>query len=923
MHKYFLLVALMWIATVASAQNAAVIKGRVVDSVSNKPVEFATVVVSDARDTTANFISYTLSDKNGNFALHKIPAATPLKVLISFVAYQPFRKWVTLNNNQSIDLGNILLSAKQLNEVIVKGERMPITIRKDTIEFNAEAFKVRPNAVVEDLLKKLPGVEVDNGGKITVMGKDVTKIMVDGKEFFANDPRIASKNLDADMIAKVQVYDDRENDPDHLVPDIDVKKIINLKFKKALKKSIFGKIYGGSGSNDHYQASGLINMFRDTLQVSLLGLSNNLNSTGFDFNDLYTLGGTNRGGEAISRGGFGFGRPNGKQTTTSGGVNINTDYGPKFKVNLSYLFNHVTNEFNTLNNTQQFVNDTTVKTNSTNNNISTNNTHTVSGTLLWKRDDKTSLRYAPYLYISEINSSGNYSSNSFSNYADRINNSANSNFSKNNRYQFQQNLNYNRQLKTKGASFNIDHSLSINPGSGYNLINQDLVSYVAKLPSFSFRRRGDNDSKSNSANVSATYRYPVTKKLTLDISALTDYSNNLDKVSTYDYNPVTGQYDSFLLLQSSDLTRSKYTGSLNPGATYTFKNGLNIVGHLLTQVQHINNKFGRGADDLQQDYFNVLPNVNVNYKSFSVGYNRNMTLPNVGDLIPYSVVFSPIYSVTGNPDLKPTRRNTFSAGYRKFNFQSGSNYYFNANYTIEENSVFRQRTLSADLVETSRPINRDGKYSYNLMASYNKRVKKTKDVQFSSNTNASFFYSRDFYVLNRQDGFQNTYSTNFTQRFSLNWKDIVLLDPEYTLTYISTNYSGANNNNQNYVQHNAYTHFTLLWPQKYTIEGTHTYRYNPLAPAGFQKNSNLLNLSVARQFLKKDRAEIKVSCYDLLNQNISLSRSISANTISDIETQTIKRYFLLTLLFKFNKSTVKETAKPAGPIMIMPRGNEE
>lgn len=241
MQKYFLLAAFMLTVLVAEAQNTSVIKGRVIDSASNKPVEFATVVISDARDTSANFIAYTLTDKNGSFALHKLPAAIPLKLLISFVAYQPFRKKITLSNNQNLDIGNLLLSTKQLGEVVVKGERMPIVIRKDTIEFNAEAFKVRPNAVVEDLLKKLPGVEVDNSGKITVMGKYVTKIMVDGKEFFANDPRIASKNLDADMIAKVQVYDDRENDPDHLVPDIDVKKIINLKFKKRLRKAFLEK----------------------------------------------------------------------------------------------------------------------------------------------------------------------------------------------------------------------------------------------------------------------------------------------------------------------------------------------------------------------------------------------------------------------------------------------------------------------------------------------------------------------------------------------------------------------------------------------------------------------------------------------------------------------------------------------------------
>jgi hypothetical protein len=192
-------------------------------------------------------ISYTITDKNGAFAIHNLHDNEPARLLISHAGFESQHITLKYTKAEVLDLGNIHLREKQLAEVNIKGELVPVVIKKDTIEFNAEAFKVRPNAVVQDLLKKLPGVQIDRDGTITVNGKGVSKVKVDGRDFFANDPKIATQNLDADMIAKVQIYDDRENDPDHLTPDNDVKKIINLKFKKEFSKATFGKIVAGAG----------------------------------------------------------------------------------------------------------------------------------------------------------------------------------------------------------------------------------------------------------------------------------------------------------------------------------------------------------------------------------------------------------------------------------------------------------------------------------------------------------------------------------------------------------------------------------------------------------------------------------------------------------------------------------------------------
>lgn len=915
---YKLLIPLFLFSVLTGYAQKAAIKGKVTDSLNKTPVELATVAILHAKDTTAAaLISYAQTNKDGEYELRNLPTGVPLKVVVSFVGYKSHIRFFTLIKNQVLNMGNVQLNPRELNEVVIKGERMPIVIRKDTIEFDAAAFKVRLNAVVEDLLKKLPGVEVTNKGKITVMGKDVTKVLVDGREFFSSDIRVATKNLDADMIAKVQVYDDRENDPDHLIPENNVNKIINLKFKKVLRKSIFGKVYEGEGTQDHYQTGGLFNMFRDTLQVSLLGYTNNLNSTGFDFNDLYNNGGLNRGGDAFYRGGIGgFGfrlglGAAGKQTASVAGININTDYGKKFKMNLSYLYKHTNTINDSRNNRQQFLADTTTTTNAISNSTAKNDSHIITGTLTWRPDMATQLIYSPSLNI--INNTGEnmITASSYTNFVNPINNSVNSGNSSNNTLSFQHSLSYNKQLKKKGSSFNLNHNISYNPGTGTGLDNQNFTSYTATFPSYVYRQENNTVNRSGNGNVNVSYRTPLSKKLTFDISTNEQYSLGVDKVSTYDYNPVTGQYDSFLLMKSSDLTRHSWTESASTGLTFDNQKGFNVQAHVSPQMQQVTNIFNRGFSNIDKNYFYTLPSASITYSYYSFNYNSSVQLPNIGDMIPYTVVFSPQYSVTGNPDLKPTLRHSFGLSYRKYNWQKGSNLYFTAGANFEENSILRKVTQTSQLVETSTPINRDGRYSYNVSGSVGKQIKKWKGVQLSFNSSLSLSTNHDFFVLNRLDGYQNNYRVGFTQRMSLNYKDIIQFDPEYTLSEVYTNYKGINNNSQSNLTHNLDAQFTFFLPKKFNIDGTYTYYYNPQVTPGYQKSSNLLNLSLAHQFMKKDRAEIKLSCYDILNQSIANTRFIGYNSITDNQTEIVRRYFMITLLFKFNKASYKDEPKPA------------
>jgi hypothetical protein len=254
---------------------------------------------------------------------------------------------------------------------------------------------------------------------------------------------------------------------------------------------------------------------------------------------------------------------------------------------------------------------------------------------------------------------------------------------------------------------------------------------------------------------------------------------------------------------------------------------------------------------------------------------------------------------------------------------------FGIGVTIEKNTIFRQRTLNSVGAETSTPINMDGRYNDYINGSFNKSFKKHNGVTFGEFTSLSLSNSHGFFEINQQKGFQDTYGINLQQQVSLNWKDIIDITQNYTFNTAIVNYTGINYGNQNNTTHFLDTHFNIFWPKRINIEGTYTYTYNSIVSPGFQKSANLVNLSIARPVLKYDRGEIKLTCYDIFDQAISTHRTISENIINDTQSQVLRRYFLVTLQFRFTKSLVRsasgvkttsdDSKEKKGGMMMLPR----
>ena len=268
-------------------QNTVLLKGKIVDKNTSIPLESATIYLKSVKDSTV--VDYTISDKNGNFEIKTKKNDKAVYFKVSYISYADYsEKLDNLNKDKDFGFVKLTENASTLNEVIVQSETPPITIKNDTLEFNASSFKVRPDANVEALLKQLPGVEIDEEGKITVNGKEVNNILVNGKPFFGKDGKIATQNLPAEIISKVQVTDTKTKEEELSGQDATSdEKTINLTIQEDKNKGVFGKANVGYGTDERYESSLLFNYFKDTQKISLLGSGNNINSVGFSMDEIF------------------------------------------------------------------------------------------------------------------------------------------------------------------------------------------------------------------------------------------------------------------------------------------------------------------------------------------------------------------------------------------------------------------------------------------------------------------------------------------------------------------------------------------------------------------------------------------------------------------------------------------------------------
>ena len=899
MKRLIALLSLLLATHVLIAQNKASIKGTVADSLTKAPLEYATVAVVSAKDTA--LIAYTITEKNGSFKLTGLPAGKPAKMIISYIGYHTYRQVLDFKPGETIDLGQVSLSVKSLNEVTIKGERSPIVMRKDTIEFNAEAFKTRPNATVEELLILLPGVQVNMDGSIVINGTGSSKVLVNGKAFFGANGTVAIKNLDADMIDKIQVYDDRDEDPMHKTSQIDVKKIVNLKLKSAIKKSTIAKIYAGAGTRERYTAGGIFSTFRDTLQISVVSTAGNTNALGYSFGDLNEMGGFQRSGSSrVNQQNFAGEYIEGFVNNFKNAVNINNDYGTKLKLNLAYYNLNSSSRMLGKSLTEQTIDSTLLTSAAANGTRKRRNTNIVEGLFEYKPDTVNSFKYQPVLEYTPQRNTDFTDASRFNTQNPMLSNSTIDNSEKVLTKSFYHWFNYFHNFKKKGEMMYIGHSLSLNRGTADRFNYDNLESFVAAQPSRLFDRYTDYSSRKNEVALEASYVYPFTKKLTVDVFSFSRYFDVSDQNLLYDKNLSTGRYEDFVAGQSTDLTRYTYIQNIKPQLIYQLNPSLNIRFGLDGEFQHLINQFNNNVSDRKQNFFVVLPSLKIDARNFYLDYYVWYLQPEIADMQPITREINPLYKIVGNPELKPTRSHNLSLNFSKYITSKKINFNGNLRMNSNTNSFVQENVLDGNGGTTVRTINGNASTAVYGSLGMGKQVGDPQKIgaNFSLNLNPNL-NSMPFY-LNGAKGTQHTYSLSTFLGGSVNYKTALRFNLNYYFSRSLTEYEDLDYPAVKTYSHTIYDGMTIRPTNKLSFQVNHSFTYNPNVQPGFQKTSNIVSMNTTLSLLKKDRAQVRLSVSDLLNQSISVRRYAGPNSIVTNEQEILKRYFMLNLQYKIN-----------------------
>lgn len=915
----------------SAQQTTSTVRGTVFDTLSKKGLAYATVSVVNAKDST--LVSFTRADSTGKFRLPGIGKGHYL-LSASYVGYVPVWKDLDIKGDgKEISLGNVaMLDVQNTGNVTVTARRAPVTINNDTVEFNTENFKTQPNAAAEDLLKKLPGVTVDNDGTVRVNGQRINRVLVNGKEFFTGDPKMATRNLDADAIDKVQVFDKKSDRSEFTgVDDGQSEKAINLKLKKDRNKSLFGKLMAGAGTNERYDAQTNINKFNGDQQLSLIGMANNTNRQGFSIMDVLNFTGElsrgmrSGGGITVRAGGSddnglpvtSFGQnQQGVATTVAGGVNFNDLWNKKTDFNGSAMGTNIDlrTDRNTIRQNLLPGNNFTYESNS---NTSRNSKQQrLNMTIDSKIDSFHSVKFTPQFTTQQTDTRSTSDYMSVDNKGIKLNSGMTDSRTHSDAFNFGGNALLRKRFQKKGRTLSSTISLGYNDSkqSGDLYTRNTFYANGVGLKDSITNQKNRREAVSRSVGANLVYTEPIGKKSLLELSAF--YSTNVgdSKRTTYDYGVTTGKYDQFNTLQSNDF-KSEYSYT---GGSISFRSNqkkANFTVGTSLQEATLNSTNKTNGNVIRQTFTDLLPNANIQYRvhsssSIIVNYVTSTTQPSTIQLQPVTDVSDPLNTYTGNPNLKRSYTQSLSMNYFAINTFTQRNMVVFLSASRINNAIVNADQIQNNGSRVTMPVNANGNYT--LFGQINtgfplKKIKSRVDMGVGINMlhNISF-------VNGAENGIDNTgIGPNLNYQLSLENR----LDIQVTsrFNFSKARYSLQPQLNSNYLQQVYGLDMTNYLPWGLVINNNMNYTINSGRADGFNTKVAFWNASVAKSFLKNKRAEIKLTAYDILNQNQGVSRNANQNYIEDTRYNVLQRYFLLSFTFSLNKAGTSAQ----GPRMVV------
>ncbi|MBI1307388.1 MAG: outer membrane beta-barrel protein [Bacteroidetes bacterium] len=897
------------------AQNNATIKGTITDD-QKKPLPYTSIVLLRASDSTD--IQFTLSENDGGFVFKNVPAGNYV-IQSLYSGYQIQNTAVNVRSGEEKTLFPIQLipSTETLKEALVVAKKIPMVFKGDTIVYNPNAFKTNTSATVEDLLKKLPGVQVSSDGTVTAQGEQVVKVLVNGKEFFGNDPTKATKNINADAIEKVEVLDKKSDESQFTGSDDGTReKVINLVLKEDANKGYFGKIEAGAGTDETYRVKGSLNHFKDDNQVTVIANTNNLNQNGFDWQEYYNMlngnGGVTFGNSTYwtSENDWMGRSQQGRQQNTVLGTNANLKIGKKGNLNASYFLMDRGSKLNSSSSSQNFLPQQTILSQNLLNSNSGNGQHRAIGSYVFKPDTLNFLTLSGEANLTFGDGSSYSTQKNETDAGSLLNNSLSQTFG------YQQNLNVKSSLRYFRKFKNSKHYVSFQTGfennngrdtaKWVNDVAYSEVNYTETLPYVNMDyKKGKGQVYFNSASGALNFKKDYYLRLTIE-----------DKYTIDNYTQVRSylQSDSIYGNQSPDIEIRNNASSAELNLSKNMQNPKDGGWFVSAGLQAKNVAMDRTlsfpyldkAEHYNQNKLFVLPRGWISYRKpkvwrLGVWLNSDVNLPTLGQLNSVQDVSNPVRISGGNFQLDPTVTYSLGSHFNKRNSKNNTFWYGYASVGMTPNSIISYDTRDSNNFSVSTYGNH-GTTSYsNGNIYYRFPIPKLK-LQFGFGADYSLY---NFYnVLNEVEYLNNRKSFGVSTNLQFQVQNFEI-EFNYNPDYSYQN-SALLTNSVAYWKHNFNSEMHWNITKAVALSWDCSMFYYNSQQVGQKQLVPILNSTIDWKLDSLNKWTISVNAYDMMNRAKSINRNFFGNTYTETRQNTLTRYLMFNVIYAIKKGKKKE-----------------
>ncbi len=924
MLRIFVTICFVIFATISGKSQVSAVIGTLNDSVNNKKLLNSSVSI--LRQSDSVLVKYTRTDQNGLFRLQLKDTGRYI-LRISHPGFADYSDTLGFYAIENRDLGMLYLTQKSklLEEIIIKKTIAAIRFKGDTMVLKADSFQVKAGASVEDLLKRMPGFQIDKNGQITAQGERVQKVLVDGEEFFSDDPTIATKNLLADMVDDVEVFDKKSDQATFTgIDDGQKSKTINLKLKEEKKNGYFGKVEAGSDMKKFWNNNAMLNYFKGKKKISGYGIMSNNGKTGLTWQESTNFGGLsnmesgmsddggmyvmfNNGGDEFDNDNFeGEGLPKSWNT----GVNFSNKWDKDAKhLNGNIRFNKLNNEAQVNTKTQYILPDTLYFQNQQNNTYNSRNRKRAEAFYDVQLDSSSSLKATVSGTLGESANQNNYFTESLNEEGQQVNKSVRTTTSKGNNEAFSSSLIYRKKFKKQGhtlsAQFRQDYDMKDN--DGFLLAQNEFFDGSGTIVrSDSIDQEKINVSRNNALSAKLSYTRPISKRTYLEFNYGFANSKRLaDRRTLEKADPASNKYDVEVeaLTNKFDYENTGHTGGMNFRYSKPKKMSFSIGGSV-SQNKLLQTDLRRDTS-LRLKFINFFPRANLNLtmkknRNLGIYYSGNTQQPTIEQLQPIVDNNDPLNISVGNPDLQVAVNHRLGINMGAYNFLSESGYWASINGTVTQHGFSSRDFIDSIGRRIYQTVNVNGMYNLSGYFDYNFKIKKTgfnggAGLNLTYGQNVNFVNGVENKVTNgnlgvrarmgyyKEKKFNAGFSSSFTQNIS----------NSSIRTDITTNF---------WIQEHEFD-FGIFLPWKMETGGDVSFNLRQKTSV-FDNNNNavLVSLWVEKKILKNDAAKFRLYAFDILNQNIGFRRNISTNLISERTYNTFNQYFMLSFIWNFNKN---------------------